>query len=209
MDSRDEPLSAGDAVTLSVSNPQPAQPADDHSISFHDILHALNPLQYIPVVGTIYRAVTGDQIPELLRRGGSLLVSTLMGGPVGAITNIATTILEKITGFDIDKTMQTAMGGHTSAAPSPTSAPATTDSATALLQLPPAVAVADMASKPLSSAQLAAYGVGTSKDGTMTMGAVSGADVLNTLELKRVQDASAAYGRAQKGGGSAAAGTAA
>ena len=112
MNSRDEPLSAGDAVTLSVSNPQPAQPADDHSISFHDILHALNPLQYIPVVGTIYRAVTGDQIPELLRRGGSLLVSTLMGGPVGAITNIATTILEKITGFDIDKTMQTAMGAH-------------------------------------------------------------------------------------------------
>ena len=208
MDARPETSGTGDAVTLSVANTQPAQPAADHSISFHDILHALNPLQYLPVVGTIYRAVTGDQIPDVLRRAGSLVVSTLIGGPVGAITNIATTILEKITGFDIDKTMQAVLGGHSSAPAEPTAAPATTDAATALLRVPPAEA-ADTASKPLSSAQLAAYGVSAAKDGTLTMGAATGADVLNTLELKRIQDASAAYGKVQKSAGSAAGGTAA
>ena len=74
MDRLPEASGTDDAVTVSVTNTQPAQPAADHSISFHDILSALNPLQYLPVIGTIYRAVTGDQIPELLRRAGSLVV---------------------------------------------------------------------------------------------------------------------------------------
>jgi len=208
MDAREEPAATGDAVTLSITNPLPPQPAADHSFSFRDVLHALNPLQYMPVVGTIYRALTGDEIPEMLRRAGSLVVSTLVGGPIGAITNIATTILEKITGFDIDKTMQAALGGHPSGTTQPSSAPATSEAATALLQVPAAVAP-DAASKPLSSAQLTAYGVSTAKDGTLTMGNVSGADVLNTLELKRIQDISAAYGGAQKGNRPAGAGVAA
>jgi hypothetical protein len=208
MDRRPETSGTDAAVTVSLASTQPAQPAADHSLTFHDILSALNPLQYLPVVGTIYRAITGDQIPELLRRAGSLVVSTLLGGPIGAITNIATTIIEKITGIDIDKTMQAALGGHKSeTAPSP-STPATAEAATALLQVPSAPA-ADTAGKPWSPAQLAAYGVSTAKDGTLTKGDVTGADVLNTLELKRIHDANAAYGRIQDsprpaGGGTAA-----
>jgi hypothetical protein len=30
-------------------------PADRRGLSFHDILSAMNPLQYLPVVGTLYR----------------------------------------------------------------------------------------------------------------------------------------------------------
>jgi len=212
MDRRPETSGTDDAVTVSVANTQPTQPAADHSLSFHDILHALNPLQYLPIVGTIYRAVTGDQIPELLRRAGSLVVSTLLGGPVGAITNIATTIFEKIAGLDVDKTMQAALTGHKPETAQPTSAPAATDAAAALLQLPPAATAdtaADTARKPWTPAQLAAYGVVTAKDGTLTKGDITGADVLNTLELKRIQDANAAYGRIHdssrpSGGGTAA-----
>jgi len=196
MDRRPETSGTDAAVTVSVANTQAAQPAADHSISFHDILHALNPLQYLPVIGTIYRAVTGDQIPEMVRRAGSLVVSTLLGGPIGAITNIATTMFEKITGIDIDKTMQTALVGHPSENAPSTPAPATAEAATALLQLPPA-AGADTAGKPWSPAELAAYGVRKAKSGTLTMADVTGADVLNTLELKRIQDANAAYGRIQ------------
>ena len=205
MDTRRETAGTEDAVTVSVANPQPAQPATDHSISFHDILHALNPLQYLPVIGTIYRAVTGDQIPEMVRRAGSLVVSTLFGGPIGAITNVASTIFEKITGIDVDKTMQAALVGH----PSENAPPGrvTADAATALLQLPPA-ASADAVSKPWSSAELAAYGVRTAKSGTLTMADVTGADVLNTLELKRIQDANAAYGRIQNNSHPAAGGKA-
>src|ERR1700729_3761141 len=72
----------------------------EHGLSFYDILSAMNPLQYLPIVGTIYRAVTGDVIPEALRRGGSMLVSGLLGGPIGLGINIATTIAEKATGID-------------------------------------------------------------------------------------------------------------
>ena len=138
MDARREAAGADD--TVSVAKTQPAQPAADHSISFHDILSALNPLQYLPVIGTIYRAVTGDQIPEMLRRAGSLVVSTLLGGPIGAITNLATTMLEKIGGIDVDKTMQAALGRHQSENAPSTPSRATAEAATALLQLPPAAA---------------------------------------------------------------------
>jgi hypothetical protein len=196
MDARRETGGTDGAITVSAANTQPAQPAADHSISFHDILHALNPLQYLPVIGTIYRAVTGDQIPEMVRRAGSLVVSTLLGGPIGAITNVASTIFEKITGIDVDKTMQTALVGHPSENAPSTPARTTAEAATALLQLPP-TASADTVSKPWSPAELAAYGVRTAKSGTLTMADVTGADVLNTLELKRIQDANTAYGRIQ------------
>jgi hypothetical protein len=78
-----------------------AQPKSG-GLSFHDVLSALNPLQYLPVVGTIYRAMTGDTINEGVRLAGSMLVSGLMGGPIGLATNIATTIAEKVTGIDPD-----------------------------------------------------------------------------------------------------------
>jgi hypothetical protein len=196
MDARRETGGTDGAITVSAANTQPAQPVADHSISFHDILHALNPLQYLPVIGTIYRAVTGDQIPEMVRRAGSLVVSTLLGGPIGAITNVASTIFEKITGIDVDKTMQAALVGHPSENAPSTPARTTAEAATALLQLPP-TASADTVSKPWSPAELAAYGVRTAKSGTLTMADVTGADVLNTLELKRIQDANTAYGRIQ------------
>ena len=69
-------------------------------LRFGDILSALNPLQYLPVVGTIYRAVTGDTIPEGLRIAGSFVVSALTGGPFGLLLNAAVTVGEKLTGID-------------------------------------------------------------------------------------------------------------
>jgi hypothetical protein len=43
---------------------------------------------------------------------------------------------------------------------------------------------------------LAAYGVDTGRDGSLRLGALSGADVLNSLELSRIKMAQFAYGRA-------------
>ncbi len=82
---------------------KPATPdakGSDSGLSFHDVLSALNPLQYLPVVGTIYRAVTGDTIPEGLRIAGSFVVSALTGGPLGVLLNAAVTIAERLTGID-------------------------------------------------------------------------------------------------------------
>lgn len=77
------PAAANAAVTTD-RNSTPV----DHGFSFHELLSALNPLQYMPVVGTLYRAMTGDVIPEALQRAGSLVVSGLLGGPIGVALNV-------------------------------------------------------------------------------------------------------------------------
>jgi hypothetical protein len=152
--------------------------------SFHDFLSAINPLQYIPVVGSIYRAATGDVIPEALQRAGSLLFSGLLGGPVGVITSIATTIAEKATGIDPDRIIAAQL--HPASPPvaarndPPPSAPDPSNKA---------------ASSPLAmtQAQLAAYGVRTDASGNLSLGTIKGADVLNTIELGRQSQLAAAY----------------
>ena len=137
-------------------------------MTFHDVLSALNPLQYLPVVGTIYRAVTGDVIPEGLRRLGSMLVSGLLGGPIGLGINMVTTLAEKITGIDPEKIVTDQINPPAAAA---------TIAATA----PPAQVVA--ASGPLTQAQLTAYGVSSDASGNLKLGTIEGADVLNAIQL--------------------------
>jgi hypothetical protein len=65
--------------------PVPAAPADwDVShIGFGDVLAALNPLQYLPGVGTIYREATGDSVHPALRVAVAGAASFLFGGPIG------------------------------------------------------------------------------------------------------------------------------
>ncbi|MCR0981891.1 hypothetical protein [Roseomonas populi] len=62
--------------------------------TFDELLEALNPLQYVPGVGTAYRAVTGDSAPIAAR----ILVGTALGGPVGFLGGVASAVLD-ITGF--------------------------------------------------------------------------------------------------------------
>ena len=83
------------AVQPAGSQPAPG-PATGHGGLFHAILADLNPLQYIPLVGTIYRAVTGDQGNPTLRNVAALGTSFALGGPVG----VALTAAEEITGID-------------------------------------------------------------------------------------------------------------
>jgi len=52
-----------------------------HGITFADLLDIINPLQHIPVISTIYRAITGDEIGL----GSRLVGGALFGGPAGFI----------------------------------------------------------------------------------------------------------------------------
>jgi hypothetical protein len=70
---------------------------------FETLLSELNPLQYIPIVGTLYRAITGDRVPAAARTAGGLVVSGLVGGPVGLATGLAALALEKLTGVDPER----------------------------------------------------------------------------------------------------------
>ena len=79
--------------------PATAPQAAHHGDLFHTILSDLNPLQYIPVVGTIYRAVTGDQGNPTLRFVASLGTSFALGGPIG----VAITAGEEAAGIHPEK----------------------------------------------------------------------------------------------------------
>jgi hypothetical protein len=69
-------------------------------LSFDDILDTVNPLHHLPIVGFIYRAVTGDTISPASRITGG----ALFGGPLGLAASVADTMLKEASGRDT--------GGH-------------------------------------------------------------------------------------------------
>lgn len=72
-------------------------PASDSDLGFMDLLDVINPLQHLPIVGTIYRSLTGDTISDAARMAGG----ALYGGPFGLIGALANVIVEAETGTDI------------------------------------------------------------------------------------------------------------
>jgi hypothetical protein len=186
-------VAAAPPPSAAAAPPQaPAAPAQPHPSFFHRLLSELNPLQYLPVVGTIYRAVTGDEIPEEARFAGSLVVSGLTSGPIGVAINLGTTALERVTGIDPEAVgtrllAGIGIGGH--AAPAHAYAKADTGASqpvSALNATPAPAPLRAAAAKSWSPAQLTAYGVVQGAGGTLTRGSMSGADVLNSLELTRL-----------------------
>lgn len=73
----------------------PAMFGED-GLTFWDLLDVINPLQHIPIVSTLYRAVTGDEIDPAARLAGG----ALFGGPVGLGAAVANVMLESATGKD-------------------------------------------------------------------------------------------------------------
>jgi hypothetical protein len=65
--------------------------------TFFDILDIVNPLQHIPIVSTLYRAVTGDEIDPVPRVAGG----ALFGGLIGAVASLVNVVIEELTGSDI------------------------------------------------------------------------------------------------------------
>ena len=63
--------------------------AEDSGLGFGDLLDVINPLQHLPVVGTIYRALTGDTMSEAARMAGG----ALYGGPFGIIGALANVVV--------------------------------------------------------------------------------------------------------------------
>lgn len=158
-----------------------AAAAPKHHFGFRDLLADLNPLQYIPVIGTLFRAITGDVIPEPVRDAGSLVVSTLIAGPIGAVLNLGELAAEKLTGIDPEKIGDRLLAdlgiGHEAAIAAPAEQVAKTKPA----------AIGAAAPIAWSPAQLAAYGVTMNAGGNLEQGGVAGSDVLNSLELDQLR----------------------
>lgn len=73
----------------------------DGTPSFEDILDAINPLQQLPVVGSIYRENSGDGMSIFSRLVGGLL----FGGPIGFLVAAVNAGVEAATGSDIGEHM--------------------------------------------------------------------------------------------------------
>ncbi len=67
---------------------------------FDHLLDVVNPLQHIPIIGTVYRAITGDKIGSVEK----IMGGTLYGGMWGAISSIADVVFKGITGKSFEDT---------------------------------------------------------------------------------------------------------
>jgi len=109
------------SVPWPTASPYP-EPVDDgkahlwgnkDGFSFHDILDTINPLQHLPVVGTIYRWITGDDtIGDLPRIAGD----ALYGGLWGAVSGLANVLVKEETGKDIGEQIVALVTGNSSTA---------------------------------------------------------------------------------------------
>lgn len=114
---------SGKAEALAQQQAQAAQSAQDSAkqsegreFGFNDLLDVINPLQHIPIVSTLYRDATGDEISGPARMAGG----TLYGGPVGFVVSAFDTIMAAGSGKDMgEQAMAAVFGddGATTAAP--------------------------------------------------------------------------------------------
>ena len=109
----------------------------EDGLTFGDMLDIVNPLHHLPGVGTVYRAVTGDELSPASRVAGG----TLFGGIAGFLTSIANAVIENETGSDIGDTVLAFLGGDDDPVAVAAAEPAAPDAATPIA-LPAAAAPA-------------------------------------------------------------------
>lgn len=92
----------GEPGQSSSDQSSPDQSSFDKGESFfHHLLDVVNPLQHLPVIGTIYRAITGEHLDPVEKIAGD----TLYGGMWGAISSVADVAFEGITGKSFEDTV--------------------------------------------------------------------------------------------------------
>lgn len=153
------PPSGAEKVTVSAEKTQNGQQEG----FFHHLLDVINPLQHLPLVGTLYRAITGDHLGPVEKVMGD----TLYGGLWGAVSSVADVAFEGLTGKSVEDTVLGwfSHDSHSKVAAAKIAAPAITPDTTlsfaGMPALPDAnpVAIADDSNLAVFSSALAAKGV--------------------------------------------------
>lgn len=102
---------AGD-FRLPVARAEPPAPRgatvwDGDGFGFSDLLDIVNPLQHLPVVSSVYRQATDDQIGGIPRLLGGLL----FGGPLGLVFAAINLAIQAISGRDVGEHVTAAFMG--------------------------------------------------------------------------------------------------
>lgn len=94
------------AAALAEAGPKSAKADDSDSFGFADLIDIVNPLQHLPLIGSLYREITGDEIKPVARIVGG----AAFGGVAGAASGIVNSIVEEETGKDIGGNVADALG---------------------------------------------------------------------------------------------------
>lgn len=94
-----------DALAYSPTAETAAPNINDEPFGFGDIIDIINPLHHIPVIGTAYRAVTGDQI----RPSSQIVGGAIFGGPAGAAGGLVNVLIAEETGDTVEGHLRTAL----------------------------------------------------------------------------------------------------
>lgn len=105
---RSELLAASSSArTLNAGSPafmqmlQQEKQTDSSTSPLAVVADTLNPLQHIPIIGGLYRSVSGDNLSS----AGMVLGGLLFGGPVGFLAGTAAAVFSAVTQPDtIDQT---------------------------------------------------------------------------------------------------------
>ena len=105
------------SVNTVAQGPAPAAAkAPDEGFTFGDFLDIINPLQHIPVISTLYRHLTGDEIgvPEKVAGDG------LYGGVIGLACSLGDALFQEITGKNVGDTVYAMVMGDDDKSAAPT-----------------------------------------------------------------------------------------
>ena len=93
----EQPLSFESTLAYQQERANAVQNAQGGEFGFGDLLDMINPLHHIPVVGHIYRAISGDTIRPI----GQVIGGAVFGGALGAAGGLVNVIVQEETGKDI------------------------------------------------------------------------------------------------------------
>ena len=96
-----------------VAEPTVSAPVDEDGFGFDDFLDVINPLQHVPVIGSLYRAITGDHIEAPAQLAGGAIFGGL-NGFLGALGSLA---YEGIAGESFEQTIFSLFDSDEPAAP--------------------------------------------------------------------------------------------
>ncbi len=103
-------------------NGQYTQPAPDDGkphlwgqkgFQFHDLLDAINPLQHLPIISTVYRWITGDTIGNIPRIVGD----AIYGGIPGFVSGLFNVLVKEETGKDVGENVVATLFGDSKSTP--------------------------------------------------------------------------------------------
>jgi hypothetical protein len=116
--------------------------------SFKDLVDIVNPLQHLPVVGSIYRYLTGDE-----PAGGTRIIGdALYGGPIGfGVSVVSTALLTDASGHDLGERLLAAVFGSRDGDSPTLGTPSVAAAPTAVAATPAGQAALAPAAKPAAA----------------------------------------------------------